>query len=93
MVNTMRNRKLLLILALTIILTAGCSKKSDSKANDLKKQNTTESGKVTGTSEKEYLKSINYSNLADKTVKEEVQKNLENAGVNSSNINLFFKLL
>ena len=91
MVNTMRNRKLLLILALTIILTAGCSRKSDSKANDLKKQNTTESGKVTGTSEKEYLKSINYSNLADKTVQEEVQKNLENAGVNPSNINLFFK--
>ena len=73
------------------VLTVGCSKKNDSKINNLKSQNISKNEKVTENLTKEYLKSINYSNLADKTVKEEVQKNLENAGVNSSSINLFFK--
>ena len=42
---------------------------------------------------KEYLKSINYSNIADKMAQDEIKESLENAGVDSSNIDIFFKIM
>ena len=62
----MKNKRLLLILTLMTVLTVGCSKKNDSKINNLKSQNISKNEKVTENLTKEYLKSINYSNLADK---------------------------
>jgi len=73
------------------VLTVGCSNKNDSKINNLKSQNISKNEKVTESLPKEYLKSINYSNLADKDTQEKVKESLENTGIDSNSINLFFK--
>ena len=87
----MKNKRLVLILTLMAVLTVGCSKKNDSKINNLKSQNISKNEKVTENLTKEYLKSINYSNLADKDTQQKVKESLENAGIDSNSINLFFK--
>ena len=87
----MKNKRLILILTLMAVLTVGCSKKNDSKINNLKSQNISKNEKVTESLPKEYLKSINYSNLADKDTQEKVKESLENTGIDSNSINLFFK--
>ena len=87
----MKNKRLLLILTLMTILTVGCSNKNDGKINNLKNQNISKNEKVTENLTKEYLKSINYSNLADKDTQQKVKESLENAGIDSNSINLFFK--
>ena len=87
----MKNKRLLLILTLMTILTVGCSNKNDSKINNLKSQNISKNEKVAENLTKEYLKSINYSNLADKETQQKVKESLENAGIDSNSINLFFK--
>ena len=73
------------------VLTVGCSKKNDSKINNLKSQNISKNEKVTENLTKEYLKSINYSNLADKDTQQKVKESLKNAGIDSNSINLFFE--
>ena len=87
----MKNKRLILILTLMAVLTVGCSNKNDSKINNLKSQNISKNEKVTESLPKEYLKSINYSNLADKDTQEKVKESLENTGIDSNSINLFFK--
>ncbi|MDO4638632.1 MAG: DUF4300 family protein [Leptotrichia hongkongensis] len=87
----MKNKRLVLILTLMAILTVGCSNKNDGKINNLKNQNISKNEKVTENLTKEYLKSINYSNLADKDTQQKVKESLENAGIDSNSINLFFK--
>ena len=87
----MKNKRLVLILTLMAVLTVGCSKKNDSKINNLKSQNISKNEKVTENLTKEYLKSINYSNLADKDTQQKVKESLENTGIDSNSINLFFK--
>ena len=87
----MKNKRLVLILTLMAVLTVGCSKKNDSKINNLKSQNISKNEKVTESLPKEYLKSINYSNLADKDTQQKVKESLENTGIDSNSINLFFK--
>lgn len=87
----MKNKRLLLILTLMTILTVGCSNKNDSKINNLKSQNISKNEKVAENLTKEYLKSINYSNLADKDTQQKVKESLENAGIDSNSINLFFE--
>ena len=85
----MKNKKILLILA-AVIFILGCSNENSIEKNNIKKRNTIENIKNSKT-EKEYLKNINYSNIADKIVQNEVKESLENAGIDSNNINLFFK--
>ena len=68
----MKNKRLVLILTLMAVLTVGCSKKNDSKINNLKSQNISKNEKVTENLTKEYLKSINYSNLAYKDTQQKV---------------------
>lgn len=55
--------------------------------SDLNK-NIAENNGMTGN---DYLKSILYSNLADRKIQNEVQKILENSEISSQNINLFFQ--
>ena len=85
----MKNKKILLILA-AVIFILGCSNENSIEKNNIKKRNTIENIKNSKT-EKEYLKNINYSNIADKIVQNEVKESLENARIDSNNINLFFK--
>ena len=80
----MKNKKILLILA-AVIFILGCSNENSIEKNNIKKRNTIENIKNSKT-EKEYLKNINYSNIADKIVQNEVKESLENAGINSNNI-------
>mgnify|MGYP001691919066 CR=1 FL=1 len=81
----MKSKKMLLILA-AIIFVLSCSNENSVEKSNIKKQSAVENAKNSKT-EKEYLKSINYSNIADK-MRSEI---LKNSGVNPSNINLFFK--
>ena len=54
--------------------------------SDLNK-NIAENNRMTGN---DYLKSILYSNLADRKIQNEVQKILENSEISSQNINLIY---
>ena len=85
----MKSKKMLLILA-AIIFVLSCSNENSIEKSNIKKQSAAENIKNSKT-EKEYLKSINYSNIADKMVQDEIKESLENAGVDSNNIDLFFK--
>ena len=85
----MKNKKMLLILA-AIIFVLSCSNENSIEKSNIKKQSAAENIKNSKT-EKEYLKSINYSNIADKMAQDEIKESLENAGVDSNNIDLFFK--
>ncbi|AMD94852.1 DUF4300 family protein [Leptotrichia sp. oral taxon 847] len=88
----MKNKKMLLIFAVVISM-LNCSNENISKNNNMKKQNTAENTKIIKNSKlkKEDLKSIDYSNMADKDVQKQIRESLENSKVNSSNIDLFFK--
>ena len=88
----MKNKKMLLIF-MSVIFILSCSNKNSSEVSNIKTQDTVENIKVIKNSklEKVGLKSIEYSNIADKTVQDQIQKSLENAGVNSNNIDLFLK--
>ena len=55
--------------------------------SDLNK-NIAENNGMTGN---DYLKSITYSNLADRKIQNEVQEILANSEISSQNINLFFQ--
>ena len=81
----MKNKKMLLILA-AIIFVLSCSNENSVEKSNIKKQSAAENIK-----NMEYLKSINYSNIADKMAQDEIKESLENAGVDSNNIDLFFK--
>ena len=85
----MKNKKMLLILA-AIIFVLSCSNENSVEKSNIKKQSAVENAKNSKT-EKEYLKSINYSNIADKMAQDEIKESLENAGVDSNNIDIFFK--
>ncbi len=85
----MKNKKMLLILA-AIIFVLSCSNENSIEKSNIKKQSAAENIKNSKT-EKEYLKSINYSNIADKMAQDEIKESLENAGFDSNNIDLFFK--
>ena len=85
----MKNKKMLLILA-AIVFVSSCSNENSVEKSNIKKQSAVENAKNSKT-EKEYLKSINYSNLADKDTQQKVKESLENAGVDSNNIDIFFK--
>lgn len=88
----MKNKKMLLIF-MSVIFILSCSNKNSSEVSNIKTQDAVENIKVIKNSklEKVGLKSIEYSNIADKTVQDQIQKSLENAGVNSNNIDLFLK--
>ena len=81
----MKSKKILLILA-AIIFVLSCSNENSVEKSNIKKQSAAENIK-----NMEYLKSINYSNIADKMAQDEIKESLENAGVDSNNIDLFFK--
>ena len=91
----MKNKKILLIFA-AVIFALSCSNKNGVKKNNIKNQQINENVKDTKNiknlkTEQEYLKSIDYSNIADKVTQNQIREILENAKVNSGNIDLFLK--
>ena len=91
----MKNKKILLIFA-AVIFALSCSNENGVKKNNIKNQQINENVKDTKNTknlktEQEYLKSIDYSNIADKVTQNQIREILENAKVNSGNIALFLK--
>ena len=89
----MKHKKQFLYIILVIFI-ANCSnnnKVNFNKKDNSKVQNTVINKKPEKNLKIEYLKTITYSNLADKKVQDEVQDTLKNAGINSENISSFFQ--
>ena len=79
----MKNKKMLLIFT-AIIFSLSCSNENGVKNNNIKNIKNLKT-------EQEYLKSIDYSNIADKVTQNKIHEILENAKVDSDNIDLFLK--